>query len=573
MNRIFLSLLGSGLLWGCTSTTRTAISPPPDVVYEHGAVAADQPLASEAGAAMLRQGGNAVDAAVAASFCLSVVDPFSCGIGGGGFMVIWDPGTRRGWALNYREMAPAAMRPDTYATMEDPLASRFGAWAVGVPGNVAGLLEALDRWGTLDRATVLEPAIRHARDGFAVNNAYLGAVNWVRTVREEHPRLQATSRWVWEHLCDSGRLELGDILKQPEQAGVLQRIAQDGADAFYRGPVAEAIARTVSDFGGNLSTSDLAGYRTITTPALQSTVVFDRYTLLSMPPPSSGGIAMQQMLRMIDRRLQDVPDPSPGNPAWVQLVSESMKHAFADRATHLADGTFHPVPVEQLLDADYLNDRADSIDLGRTGVPSDYGSVAPPPTDSGTSHISVVDADGMAVGCTETINLTFGSLLAVPEFGIVLNDELDDFTARPGEANAFGLRQSAGNAPAPGKRPLSSMSPTIVLENGRVRLVAGASGGPRIITGTMQVILNCLLLEMTPSQAVAAARFHHQWLPDTLQFEESWTHDGVIDAMEGRGHATGRRASVGVVQVVEVLPDGRKRPASDPRKGGVPAGH
>ncbi len=203
----------------------------------------------------------------------------------------------------------------------------------------------------------------------------------------------------------------------------------------------------------------------------------------------------------------------------------------------------------------------------------DYGSTAPPPSDSGTSHLSVVDADGMAVACTETINLLFGSQLAVPEFGIVLNDELDDFTARPGEANAFGLRQSAGNAPEAGKRPLSSMSPTIVLEDGRVRLVAGASGGPRIITGTMQVILDCLLLGMTPAEAVAAARFHHQWLPDTLQFEDGWTADAVVEAMQGRGHAIGRRRDVGVVQVVEVLPDGRKRAASDPRKDGLPAGH
>lgn len=542
-------------------------------VYEHGVVAADHPLASEAGAQMLRRGGNAVDAAVAASFCLSVVDPFSCGIGGGGFMVIWDPVARAGFAHNYRETAPASMRPDTFAELDDPLASRFGGMAVGVPGNVRGLLEALDRWGTLDRATVLEPAIRHARDGFRVNAAYLSAVQWVRRMRAEHPGLHEVSQWVWDHLCGDGDLRIGDVLVQPEQADVLGRIADHGAAAFYEGPVADAIVRTVSRSGGDLTKADLSGYRTSTTDPLRSTVVFDRYTLLSMPPPSSGGIAMQQMMRMIDMRLDDVPNPSPTNPAWVQLVVECMKHAFADRATHLADGTFHPVPVDRLLAAEYLSERARSIDLSRTGSPSDYGSSAPPPADSGTSHISVVDANGMAVGCTETINLAFGSLLAVPEFGIVLNDELDDFTARPGEPNAFGLRQSPGNAPAAGKRPLSSMSPTIVLEDGRVRLVAGASGGPRIITGTMQVILNCLLLEMTPAQAVSAARFHHQWLPDVLQFEQEWTADGVVDAMESMGHSTGRRDGVGVVQVVEVLPDGRKRAASDPRKGGMPAGH
>ncbi|MAA53204.1 MAG: gamma-glutamyltransferase [Phycisphaerae bacterium] len=570
MNRLLALWL---LCTGCSAAGPTGNVVPAEHVYEQGAVAADHPLASEAGARMLRAGGNAMDAAVAASFCLSVVDPFSCGIGGGGFMVVWDPATQKAWALNYRETAPASMRPDTFSSLDDPLASRYGALSVGVPGNVAGLLEALDRWGTLDRATVLAPAIEHARNGFPVNAAYLSAVDWVRSVRTRHPRLEPVSQWVWDHLCGGGSLVLGDVVRQPGQADVLDRIARDGAAAFYEGPVAEAIVATIAAHGGDMTRSDLRAYAPATVPALRSPLVFDRYTLLSMPPPSSGGIAMQQMLRMIDRRLVDVPNPSLHDPRWVQLVTETMKHAFADRATHLADGTFQPVPVDRLLDGRYVVGRADAINLDRTGVPTDYGSVAPPPSDSGTSHLSVVDADGMAVACTETINLSFGSLLAVPEYGIVLNDELDDFTARPGEANAFGLVQSSGNAPEAGKRPLSSMSPTIVLEEGRVRLVAGASGGPRIITGTMQVILNCLLLDMTPARAVAAARFHHQWLPDTLQFEERWTDHSLIESMEGRGHVVGRRRDVGVVQVVDVLPDGRKRAASDPRKGGRPAGH
>ena len=558
---------------GCAATEPIGFDRSTEHVFDRGAVAADHPLASEAGARMLRAGGNAVDAAVAASFCLSVVDPFSCGIGGGGFMVVWDPRTREAWALNYRETAPASMRPDTFATHEDPLASRYGALSVGVPGNVAGLLEALERWGTLDRATVLAPAIEHAANGFAVNAAYLSAVDWVRSVRARHARLQPMSQWVWDHLCGGGTIAVGDIVRQPGQAEVLRRIARSGAAAFYEGPVAEAIVDTIAAHGGDMSLDDLRGYAPVTAAALRSPLVFDRFTLLSMPPPSSGGIAMQQMLRMIDHRLGEVSDPSLDNPRWVHLVTETMKHAFADRATHLADGTFQPVPVERLLSRPYVVGRADAIDLDRTGRPADYGSTAPPPSDSGTSHLSVVDTDGMAVACTETINLSFGSLLAVPAYGIVLNDELDDFTARPGEANAFGLVQSSGNAPEAGKRPLSSMSPTIVLEEGRVRLVAGASGGPRIITGTMQVILNCLLLDMTPARAVAAARFHHQWLPDTLQFEERWTDRSLIESMEGRGHVVGRRRDVGVVQVVEVLPDGRKRAASDPRKGGRPAGH
>lgn len=541
--------------------------------FRSGAVAADHPLASQAGAEMLRRGGNAVDAAVAASFCLSVVDPFSCGIGGGGFMLVWDPRTQQGHALNYRERAPASVNATTYLDMDDPLASRYGAWSIGVPGNVAGLLEALERWGTLERSVVLAPAIAHAEQGFKVNAAYLSAVNWVATQRAERPTLETVSQWIWEHLCSEGRLKLGDVVRQPEQAKALRLIAKQGADAFYTGPIGKSIAATVQLHGGAMTAEDLAEYRTRLQMPLEVRGVLGGHTMLSMPPPSSGGIAMQQMLRFITTHLNTVHPLAPDNPDYVHLVVEAMKHAFADRATHLADGEQVPVPMDRLLDPGYIKGRAETFEMDRTLDSLQYGSVSPPPADSGTSHVSVVDVHGMAVGCTETVNLTFGSLLADPTWGIVLNDELDDFTADPDRPNAFGLRQSRGNLPGPGKRPLSSMSPTIVLKDGEVRLVAGASGGPRIITGTFQVMLNCLLFGMTPVEAVGSARFHHQWLPNTLQFEESWSADGVVESMEARGHVTGTREHVGVVQIIEVLPDGRKRPASDPRKGGSPAGH
>ena len=557
-------LLGSTV--GCTSIAVQQ-------EFLRGAVAADHPLASQAGVEMLQRGGNAVDAAVAASFCLSVVDPFSCGIGGGGFMLVWDPETKQSHALNYRERAPAAIKATTYLEMDDPLASRFGAWSVGVPGNVAGLLEALERWGTLERSVVLGPAIEHADAGFKANAAYLSAVQWVARQRAEHPQLQSLSQWIWEHLCDEGRLKLGDIIRQPEQASALRLIAQQGAEAFYGGPIGRSIAATVQSHGGAMTPDDLTDYRTRLQMPLAVDDVLGGYTMLSMPPPSSGGIAMQQMLRFINAHLNEIQPLTPDNPDYVHLVAEAMKHAFADRATHLADGEQVPVPIDRLLDTTYIQGRAATFDMTQTLDSLQYGSAAPPPSDSGTSHVSVVDAQGMAVGCTETINLTFGSLLADPTWGIVLNDELDDFTADPDRANAFGLRQSRGNLPGPGKRPLSSMSPTIVLKDGEVRLVAGASGGPRIITGTFQVILNCLLFGMTPVEAVSRSRFHHQWLPDTLQFEESWSAHGVVESMEARGHTTGARSSVGVVQVIEVMPDGRMRPASDPRKGGEPAGY
>ena len=386
----------------------------------------------------------------------------------------------------------------------------------------------------------------------------------------DNPELQDASEWVWTELCGSGVLETGDLVRQPAQARLLRRIAAEGPAGFYQGEVAEAIARTTVRYGGVMTIDDLAGYRVRETEPLKSTLVLDRYQLLSMPPPSSGGVAMQAILGIIDRRIDDVPDLDPESPRWIHLVAEAMRHAFADRARHMADGTMVAVPVADMVDPTRLDVAAESIHFDRVHPVGEVGVL--PPEDAGTSHFSVYTADGSAVACTETINLVFGSLVAVPEWGIVLNDEMDDFTTIPGKANAFGLRQSDGNLPAPGKRPLSSMSPTIVLEGDQVRVIAGASGGPRIINGTLQAILNVLVFGMTPVEALAAPRFHHQWMPDRLDFEEAWANGDAIEAVEATGHATGRRPSVGKVQMIEITPDGLIRPASDPRKGGVPAG-
>jgi gamma-glutamyltranspeptidase/glutathione hydrolase len=300
-----------------------------------------------------------------------------------------------------------------------------------------------------------------------------------------------------------------------------------------------------------------------------------------MPPPSSGGVAMLQVFGLLER-LGIVPTADgaaatsrtagPHAPVYAHLLIESFKHAFADRARWLADPAFVEVPVAELLAPAYLDASAAAISPTRTRSPLAYGRHAPPPEDGGTSHVSVIDASGMGVACTETINLEFGSLLAVPGFGFVLNDEMDDFTTRPDETNAFGLRQSARNLPEPGKRPLSSMSPTIVLRDGRAVLVVGGSGGPRIITGTTQVILNNLLFAMSPRAAVSAPRLHHQWLPDVLRFEERWTNEPTLEALRALGHETASQQAVSVVQLVERTPDGIAA-ASDPRKGGQPAGH
>lgn len=546
--------------------------------FPHGAVASDHPVASEAGAAMLRRGGNAVDAAVATSFCLSVVRPYSCGIGGGGFMVIVAPadGGREPTrvAINYRETSPAGVGPDHYVGMPKE-ASRSGVHAVGVPGTVAGLLLALERYGSLPRAEVMAPAIRAAEQGFAADADHVAVVADVRKRLGGHPALEETGRFVWRRFCGEGRLRVGDTIRNREQARALRLIARDGARAFYEGPIAEAIVSVMQDGNGPMTAADLAAYR----PAVVAPLVgrFGSREVVTMPPPSSGGVAMLQIMGLLERvgvhPGVDVSAADLGHDGvrYVHLVTEASKHAFADRSRWLADPAFVPVPVDDLLADGYLDDRASAI--SPAALPSaSYGTIPPLPEDGGTSHLSVVDGDGMAVACTETINLAYGSLVAVPGFGFILNDEMDDFTTHTGEPNAFGLRQSDRNLPAPGKRPLSSMSPTIVLDDGRVEIVAGASGGPRIISGTAQVILGCLVFDLDPHEALAAPRFHHQWQPDTLLFEDGWTRVETIRGVEARGHETGRRKHVGKVQVVRVRPDG-VHAASDPRKGGRPAGH
>ena len=542
--------------------------------YQHAAVAADHRIASEAGVEMLKLGGNAVDAAVATSFCLSVVRPYSCGIGGGGFMLIYIPGDGdnqpQAVAINYRETAPAAVGPDYYVKLDDKSASRDGHHAAGVPGTVAGLLWALEHYGSLDRKTVLAPAIRAAQFGFVADADHVGLLDSLQQRFEADPKLAVSGAYIRHQLYRDGEVEVGNTISNPAQARALRLIAQHGAEAFYRGEIADAIAQTMQANGGPITKQDLASYTVRVTEPLRGT--FQGLDVLSMPPPSSGGVAMQQIFGLLERHFEQISGAPHNSPPYVHLLAEAMKHAFADRAEWLADADFVDVPIERLLSAPYLDQRADSISMQRTKAPQFYGSTTAGVEDGGTSHLSVIDANGMAVACTETINLSYGSLVVVPGFGFALNNEMDDFTTIPGEANAFGLRQSDRNLPEPGKRPLSSMSPTILLNDGRVVLVAGASGGPRIITATTQCILNCLLFDMTSGRAVAAPRFHHQWMPNVLQFENDWCDPAVSSALQQLGHETGTTESVGVVQLIRVTPKGI-RAASDPRKGGAPAGY
>ena len=550
--------------------------------YDRFAVAADHPVASAAGAEILAAGGNAVDAAVAVSFCLSVVRPYSCGIGGGGFMLVHVPAQgdapAQTFALDYRETAPAAVGPEYYAHLAQPEASRIGVHAAGVPGTVAGLLSAHERWGRLDRSVVLAPAIRAAREGYALDPYAIEAMEEVRRVRAAHPELVADLDEVWRVFCAGGEQRIGDRHRNPDLAHVLEAIAQDGADAFYRGEIAERLAAFVQERGGALTTKDLDDYRPVVRRPLHATVRIPGEaggsTALTMPPPSSGGVAVLQMLGMWERLA--LRDGAPRSKVdRLHLLAEVMQHAFADRAAFLADPDFVAVPVEMLLAPNTLDGYVDRVDPARTLSAEEYGQAAAnrlPDQGGGTSHFSVIDAEGMAVSCTETVNLLFGSMMVVPGLGFPLNNEMDDFTTQPGAINAFGLVQSDANLPAPGKRPLSSMTPTIVLdEAGRVRAVLGASGGPRIITGTLQVLIAGLIDGLDPEDAMLAPRMHHQWMPQRIDLEPGLRSATIIDGLEERGHETGARGDIAHVQAIFVRPDAIHA-VSDPRKGGRPAG-
>ena len=537
-------LLAVCCLCGCAPKQQT---------FTGGAVAADHYLASQAGLEVLEQGGNAVDAAVATSFALSVVRPFSCGIGGGGFMLIDSP-TMEPVALNYRETAPEKVTTDFFKTNS----SRFGGTAVGVPGTVAGLLTAHERYGKLSRQQVLAPAIRLAQSTIEIDaafeNAIKSATRAIETLsKEEQPRYREALQSITMQFA---HLESGQVFP-------LQRIAQDGAKGYYEGDIAKLIVHATD---GHIALNDLKSYEPCWETPLQIDIG-EGNTIVLMPPPSSGGVAIAQIIGLLSRL--DAKQYGVSN-EFSQLLVESMKHAFADRAEHLADAAFVEVPVQELLDCAYLDELASRIELGETQDTYSYGSVSPPPDDDGTSHLCVIDKDGMMVSATETINTSFGSLAYSPVLGFMLNNEMDDFSSPTG-ANVYGLRQSDKNLPEPGKRPLSSMSPTIVEHNGVPILALGASGGPRIISSVVQVLLAILWFEDDPFDALQRSRVHHQWLPDRVYVESQYRDTVLESVLTEIGYEVKTRPNIGVVQVLQVE-DSLIKPASDPRKGGRPAG-
>ena len=521
-----------------------------------GLVVADSKLASQAGLEILRRGGNAVDAAIATALALSVVDQASSGLGGGGFMVIYLAKEQKAFALDFRETAPAASQRELY--MKDgqpvPSASLTGALAVAVPGEVAGLIEARKRFGSLPLQLLAAPAIKLASEGFPVDT----------TLRIAIERQQANMK----RFSDLGRIYMpggelpkeGDRIRQPELAETLQAIAKNGAEDFYGGWIGEAIIATIKKAGGVMTFEDLKNYRPVWREPLIGT--YRNRTVITMPPPSSGGVAILEMLNILEG--YKLGDFQHNSPAYLHLLGESMKHAFADRAEFLGDPDFIHVPVGKLTGKNYAQWIRKRIAADKTQVPAFYGYYHFNAEKGGTTHFSVIDRFGNAVACTQSVNTRFGSKLLVPWTGIVLNNEMDDFAIHAEVGNVYGLIGNDANSLKPGKRPLSSMSPTIILRGNRPEMVVGAAGGPRIITATLQTILNIIDFSMPVTSAVSAPRVHHQWLPDRLNVEARIAAE-TKRALEQRGHALREQPSLGVVQAI-TWEGAKMSGAADPRK-------
>ena len=547
-------------------------------------VATDEELGSKAGVEIMKRGGNAVDAAVAVAFALAVVEPAAGNLGGGGFMLVRlaNGGTS---FLDYREVAPGAATRNMYIKPDGTLdeeASVIGYKSVAVSGTVAGLELALKTYGTMKLAEVMEPAIGLAENGFAVNDKLAGELRREKAALERFP----VSRRIF--LNDGKMWKAGDTLKQPELAATLKRIAQKGADEFYSGETARMVVAEMAKSGGLITLGDLAAYKPRVRDVLRAKYESGghEWEVLTSPPPSSGGVAIIEALNM----LKDVPLKSWDDVESVHMVAETMRRVFADRAAYLADPDYSNVPVAGLTASCYAKELAGTIDAQRAssskevhaGKPHACGVAAASAAPSTlvslgegphTTHFSVVDAAGNAVASTYTLNDSYVSHVTSTA-GFLLNDEMDDFTTQPGVPNAlFGLIQSDANAIAPGHRPLSSMTPTILLRDGKLSFVTGSPGGPTIISATLLSVINWMRLGMDAQAAINAPRFHHQWLPDQIFMEEDFP-ESTQKALEARGFVVKRRGHIGLVNAIGIdAKTGERLGAADPRDKGSAVGY
>ncbi len=569
MRRIILHFAGAIALSACSlgSTAQTtpivagnALAHPQSA--RGGMVATQEASATSIGVDILRRGGNAVDAAVAVGFALAVTLPRAGNLGGGGFMLVHHASTQRTVAIDYREMAPASASRKMYLDGEgnvDKRRARYTHLSVGVPGTVSGLLTALERFGSLSRAEVMAPAIALAKHGVVVS-PYLAEGLRKRVARMR--RWPATERVFYRP--DGGFYRQGDLLQQPDLAWSLEQIARDGADAFYRGAIGERLVADMEKHGGLITAEDLARYRSVIRAPVWGE--YRGYRIASMPPPSSGGVHLVQMLNVLEG--YPVGYLGHNSAATLHLMAETMKRAYADRSKYLGDPDYWDVPVGGLTSRAYAerirkgivrHHAKPSVDIS-PGKPAKYESRE-------TTHFSLADAEGNFVANTYTINFSFGTGIVAAGTGILLNNEMDDFSAKPGVANAYGLLGGEANAIEGGKRPLSSMTPTLVFKAQRPILATGTPGGSRIITTTLQVIMNLIDHRMNLAEATNAARVHHQWFPDELRVEKGLSPD-TIERLGQMGHRVVTRRAMGSVQSVMVR-NGVFYGASDPRRPGA----
>lgn len=526
-------------------------------IGRNGAVASDAPLASAAGVQILRAGGNAVDAAVATGFALAVVYPEAGNLGGGGFSLV-RMADGRSAAIDYREVAPLAATRDMYLDDSGRVtdASVVGPLASGVPGSVAGLVATHQRFGRLPLAAVMAPAIRLAEDGFAVDSQLARSL-------ARQAGLIGRFAGAAVFLPEGRPLPEGATLRQPALARTLRAIADSGSDAFYSGSLAARLAADLAAAGSIITVQDLASYRVEIRDPVR--VTYGGHTLMTMPPPSSG-VSMVQALNILEGY---TPLPPAGSARYAHLLASALQRAFVDRNTLLADPAFALVPAQRLVNKSYAARLRATV--GDRATPT-RALWTQPAEGSQTTHYSVADSEGNVVATTTTINDLYGSGVYLPTVGFFMNDEMDDFAAAPGRPNMFGLVQGEQNAIQPGKRMLSSMLPTVVLDRaGRPLLVVGARGGPRIISSVTQTILNVLDHGMSLPQAIDAPRLHHQALPDTVRYEAAFPA-GVLDSLRALGYATAPVGNIGSVNGIMRTPAGWLA-YSDPRTGGKPAAY
>lgn len=526
-------------------------------VATRGMVVSRERLASEAGVELMRTGGNAVDAAVATGFVLAVTTPQAGNLGGGGFMIVHLAEEKRTLALDFREKAPAAARPDMFLDEEgdaDAERSRYSHLATGVPGSVAGLVHAQKHYGRKSLAEVMAPAIRLAEEGFPVSADLAYSLH---AGRERLLGKGGAGDVFFKE--DGGAYRAGETLRLPDLARVLKAVAEDGTEPFYEGWIAEALVEDMEANAGIISRADLADYGVIERDTVRG--AYRGFEVHSMPPPGSGGIHIVQMLNVLSG--YDLRALGHNSAAGIHLLAETMKRAYADRSKHLGDSDFFPVPTEWLTSPEYAEELRAGIDPDKATPSTEIAPGTAPREGDQTTHFSVVDSDGNAVSCTTTVNFSFGNKYLVPGLGFFLNNEMDDFSAKPGAPNAYGLIGGEANAVEPAKRMLSSMSPTIIMREGRPYLVLGSPGGSRIITATLQVILNVVDHEMNVAEAVSVPRAHHQWLPDQLYHEEGISPD-TLDRLRSRGFETVERSRIGNVNAI-LARDGHLFGAADPR--------